>query len=488
MKNVLAFDFGASSGRAIIGSLCDGKISLKEVHRFSNDPVFIQKTLHWDILRLFHEIKQGILSAKNNGGFESIGIDTWGVDFGFLDKDGRLLENPVHYRDARTDNIVDEVFKIVSREEIYSRTGIQFMQFNTIFQLYYLSKYRKDLLDRADCFLLIPDLLGYFLTGEKSIEYTNASTTQLVNAKNRDWDFELIDKLGIPRKIFPKIVKSGTTKGMLSKEICFELGVPPVSVFSIGSHDTASAVMAVPTECEDFIYISCGTWALFGTETDIPYINEKSLLYNLTNEGGYNDTYRFLKNIMGLWLIQESRRQWIREGDAVTYADLEEEALAVDGFKAFIDPDFEAFGKPGNIPEYVSEYCRNTNQFIPETKGEIMRVIYESLALKFRVAFEQVKAVTGKNYEVIHIVGGGTKDKLLCKMAANACNTAVISGPIEATALGNVAAQLIANGDIKNLAEARKIIKDSEDTVIYKPTENWDDMYNKYVNIIKSGR
>ena len=484
MKNVLAFDFGASSGRAIIGSLDNGKIALKEVHRFSNDPVFVQNTLYWDILRLLFEIKQGILAAKNNGGFESIGIDTWGVDFGLLDSEGRLLENPVHYRDARTDDMMEEVFKLVPRQEIYERTGIQFMQFNTIFQLYYLAKYRRDLLDRADCFLITPDLLGYFLTGEKSVEYTNASTTQLVNAKTRDWDFELIDKLGIPRRIFPKIVKPGTIKGMLSPEICFELGVSTVPVVSIGSHDTASAVMAVPTEKKDFIYISCGTWALFGTETEVPYINEMSARYNLTNEGGYNDTYRFLKNIMGLWLIQESRRQWIREGDAVTYADLEEKALAVEGFKAFVDPDFDLFGKPGNIPQLVSEYCKNTDQFVPETQGEIMRVIYESLALKFRVAFEHIKAVTGKNYEVIHVVGGGTKDKLLCKMAADACNADVVSGPIEATALGNVAAQLIACGDIKDLAEARKIIRQSENTIVYKPTENWDSAYSKYKNIL----
>ena len=483
-KNVLAFDFGASGGRAIIGSLYDEKIGLKEVHRFSNDPVFVGNTLYWDVLRLLFEIKQGILAAKKDGGFESIGIDTWGVDFGLLDAEGRLIENPVHYRDARTDCMMDEVFEIVSRDEIYSRTGIQFMQFNTLFQLYYLAKYRKDLLDRVDCLLFMPDLLGYFLTGEKSAEYTIASTSQLINAKTRNWDFELIDKLGIPRRIFPKIFKPGSIKGMLSEEICFELGVASVPVVSIGSHDTASAVMAVPTEKDDFIYISCGTWSLFGTETDIPHINEKTALYNLTNEGGYDDTYRFLKNIMGLWLIQESRRQWIREGDAVTYADLEEKALAVEGFRAFVDPDFDIFGKPGNIPKFISEYCESTNQFVPKTQGEIMRVVYESLALKFRFAFDNIKNVTGRDYKVIHIMGGGTKDNLLCKMAANACNVRVVAGPIEATAFGNVAAQLIACGDLKNLAEARKIIKQSENTITYNPTENWDEEYNKYKKIL----
>ncbi|MBR5239539.1 MAG: rhamnulokinase [Clostridia bacterium] len=484
-KNVLAFDFGASSGRAIIGSYDDNKISLKEVHRFPNDPVYVGGTLYWDVLRLLFEIKQGILAAHHNGGFDSIGIDTWGVDFGLIDKDGRLLENPVHYRDSRTDTIMEEVFQIVPKEEIYQKTGTQFMNFNTIFQLYYLAKYRKDLLDRADCFLLFPDLLAYFLTGEKTVEYTHASTTQLINAETREWDFDLIDKLGIPRRLFPNIVKPGTQKGMLSKEICDELGVPSVPVCAVGSHDTASAVMAVPSEKEDFIYISCGTWSLFGTEAKEPYINEKSQKYNLTNEGGYNDTIRFLKNIMGLWLIQESRRQWIREGFAVTYGDLEKEALAEEAFKCFIDSDYPIFGKPGNLPLHIKEYCKNTNQYVPERRGEVMRCIYESLALKYRYAFENIQDVTGKKYEVIHIVGGGTKDNLLCQMTANSCGVDVVAGPIEATALGNVAAQLIAGGDIKDLKEARQIIKNSETTTTYSPkdVEAWDKAYQEFLKL-----
>jgi rhamnulokinase/L-fuculokinase len=486
-KNVLAFDFGASSGRAIVGNLKNGKITLNEVHRFSNDPVFVNGTLYWDTLRLFFEIKQGILAAHHNGGFDSIGIDTWGVDFGLIDKDGRLIENPVHYRDARTDGIMDEVFEIVSKDEIYSRTGIQFMQLNTIFQLFYLAKYRMDLLERADCFLLSADLFSYFLTNEKTVEYTNASTTQLLNANTREWDFELIDKLGIPRHIFPKIVKPGTKKGMLSEEICKELRVPSVPVIAIGSHDTASAVMAVPTTKEDFIYISCGTWSLFGTEVNEPYINEKSAEYNLTNEGGFDNTIRFLKNIMGLWLIQESRRQWIREGRAVTYGDLEKEALAVSPFKAFVDPDFDSFAKPGDIPTLVTEFCKDTKQYAPRSRGEIMRCIYESLALKYRLAFEQIKSVTGKEFQVVHIVGGGTKDNLLCQMTANSCGVNVIAGPIEATALGNVAAQFMANGDIKDLKEARKIILESEQTVIYEPKDEelWEKAFEIYKKIVK---
>lgn len=485
-KKVLAFDFGASSGRAIIGDFSDGKISLKEVHRFPNDPVEIRGTLYWDALRLFHEIKQGILKAHHEGGFDSIGIDTWGVDFGLLDKDGRLLENPVHYRDTRTDNIPEEVFKIVPKEEIYKRTGNQIMSINTIFQLYYLAKYRPEILERADKMLLIPDLFAYFLTGEKTVEYTHASTTQLLNFETKDWDFELIEKLGIPKHIFPKIVKPGEKKGMVSDEICKELGIKSVPVYAIGSHDTASAVLAVPTQKEDFIYVSCGTWSLFGTETDIPYINEKSIKYNLTNEGGFGGKIRFLKNIMGLWLIQEARRQWIREGQDVSYADLEKDAVAEKGFVSFIDPDYDTFAKPGNMPEFVRDYCKMTNQPVPENRGQVMRTIYESLALKYRKAFNDIIDVTGKSYDVIHIVGGGTKDRLLCQMAADACNTTVVAGPIEATALGNVAAQLIASGDIKDMWQAREIIRNSEATKTFSPKSSaeWDEAYKKYINVI----
>lgn len=485
-KKVLAFDFGASSGRAIIGDFSDGKISLKEVHRFPNDPVEIRGTLYWDALRLFHEIKQGILKAHHEGGFDSIGIDTWGVDFGLLDKDGRLLENPVHYRDTRTDNIPEEVFKILPKEEIYKRTGNQIMSINTIFQLYYLAKYRPEILERADKMLLIPDLFAYFLTGEKTVEYTHASTTQLLNFETKDWDFELIEKLGIPKHIFPKIVKPGEKKGMVSDEICKELGIKSVPVYAIGSHDTASAVLAVPTQKEDFIYVSCGTWSLFGTETDIPYINEKSIKYNLTNEGGFGGKIRFLKNIMGLWLIQEARRQWIREGQDVSYADLEKDAVAEKGFVSFIDSDYDTFAKPGNMPEFVRDYCKMTNQPVPENRGQVMRTIYESLALKYRKAFNDIIDVTGKSYDVIHIVGGGTKDRLLCQMAADACNTTVVAGPIEATALGNVAAQLIASGDIKDMWQAREIIRNSEATKTFSPKSpvEWDEAYKKYINVI----
>lgn len=483
-KKVLAFDYGASSGRAILGSFNDQNIKLKEVHRFSNDPVSVSGTLYWDILRLFHEMKHGILAAKHENGFDSIGIDTWGVDFGLLGSDGRLLENPVHYRDTRTDGIIDEVLSILTKKEIYEHTGIQLLNFNTIFQLYYLAKYRKDLLSRAETFLLIPDIFGYFLTNEKSIEYTNATTTQLVSAKTGDWDFELIDKLGIPRRIFPKIIQPGSIKGILSDEICAELGVSPVPVVAVGSHDTASAVAAVPCKTENFIYVSCGTWSLFGTESTKPYINNKTLSYNLTNEGGVQNTYRLLKNIMGLWLIQESRRQWQREGEDLSYAELEKLALSEKNFQSFIDPDLTPLGKPGNLPKRISRFCCDTNQIVPISKGAIMRTIYESLALKYRYTFEQIKDITQKNFEEIHVVGGGTKDHLLCQMTANACGLPVIAGPIEATVFGNIIVQLMAADEISDLKEARTILRNTVETTKYEPNENWDIAYEKFLKIL----
>ena len=313
-KQVLAFDFGGGSGRAILGSLEDGKIQMKEVYRFSNDPVIINGTMYWDTLRHFFEIKQGIVKAKQEGGFESIGIDTWGVDFGLLDEHGALLESAVHYRDDRTLGMQEEVFKAIPKERVYELTGLQFENFNTIFQLYSLVKKRPWLLEKADKMLLTPDLFNYFLTGEKKAEYTMAATTQLLDAKKKEWSEEILEALQIPKHILPEIVPSGTVIGTLQPAICEELGVDPAKVIAITGHDTQSAVVSVPTQNEDFIFISCGTWSLFGTELQGPVIGEKSLECNVSNEGGYGNTTTLLKNIIGLWLAQESRRQWIREG------------------------------------------------------------------------------------------------------------------------------------------------------------------------------
>ncbi len=481
-KRILAFDFGASSGRAILGTYDGERIQMEEIHRFSNDPVNIAGVFHWDVLRLFHEIKQGITKAVHAGGFDAIGIDTWGVDFGLIDKKGRLINNPVHYRDARTVGMMDKVFETIPKDELYGRTGIQFAAFNTIFQLAYLQQNEPEVLAQADKLLLMPDLFAYLLTGEMRAEYTNVSTTQCLDPITGDWAYDLLDRLQIPRRLFPQIIDAGETYGLLSDAICEELGAPKVPVIAVATHDTGSAVVSVPSSEKDFIFISCGTWSLFGTELAKPVINETSFKFNVTNEGGYGRTTRFLKNIMGLWLIQESRRQWIREGFDVSYGDLEREALACEPFRCFINPDADDFVAPGNLPKRVQEFCRRTGQYVPQSRGEIMRCIYESLAMKYRYTFKAIHEVTGLDYKTIHMIGGGTKDRLLCQMAADACNAHVIAGPIEATATGNIAVQLIALGELKDLAEARKVIAVSEDPKFYEPQNAaaYDEAYNRF--------
>ncbi len=487
MKKVLAFDFGASSGRAIIGSFDGEKITLKEVHRFTNDPVDLGGTLYWDVLRLFYEIKQGIVKAKIAGGFDSIGIDTWGVDFGLIDKNGRLLENPVHYRDKRTSGLVEESFKSVPRQKMYDITGIQFMELNTLFQLISLKKQRPEMLERADKMLFMPDLFAYFLTGKMCSEYSIASTSQLIDINTRSWSKELLDAFGIKESLFAPLTEPGTQLGNLSKEICEECGVESVPVISVCGHDTQSAITAVPCESGDFAFLSSGTWSLFGTELRKPIVNETSLKINITNEGGFGGTTGFLKNIIGLWLIQESRRQWQREGKDYSYADLEKLALSEEPFKCFIDPDAPEFVPQGNIPERVREFCRKTGQYVPESVGEIMRCIYESLAMKYRMTFEKLCECTGKDYPVIHVIGGGTKDGLLCRMTASSCGKTVKAGPIEATVMGNVAVQLMSDGTIGSISEARKAVAASESLKTYEPenTDEWIKAYGSFVKIAK---
>ena len=487
MKKVLAFDFGASSGRAIIGSFDNGKISLQEIHRFSNDPVKVNGTLYWDVLRLLHEIKQGIVRAKMAGGFDSIGIDTWGVDFGLIDKDGRLLENPVHYRDPRTAGLVEEAFKTIPKEKLYKITGIQFMELNTLFQLISLRRQRPELLERADKMLFMPDLLAYFLTGKMCAEYSIASTSQLIDIENRTWSKELLEAFDIPESLFAPLVQPGTVLGELTDEICEELGVDKVPVISVCGHDTQSAITAVPCPEGDFAFLSSGTWSLFGTELKTPIVDETSLKINITNEGGIDGTIGLLKNIIGLWLIQESRRQWQREGQDYSYAELEKLALKEEPFKCFIDPDAPEFTPQGNIPRRVQEFCKKTGQYVPQSVGEIMRCIYESLAMKYRLTFEKLCDCTNKDYPVIHVIGGGTKDGLLCQMTANSCDRTVKAGPIEATVMGNVAVQFMSDGTIKDVAHARQAVADSETLKVYNPenADEWKQAYPRFVEIAK---
>lgn len=476
---VLALDFGASSGRAIIGSFDGEKISLKEIHRFTNDPVILLDTMYWDILRLFHDIKIGLIKTKKEGEIKSLGIDTWGVDFGLLNKDGRLLENPVHYRDARTKGMMEKVFAKLDKNTVYKITGNQFMELNTIFQLMALKEKQPELLEKAETLLLMPDLLNYFLSNKKCTEYTIASTTQLLNAKTKEWSSEIIENLDLPKNIFTNIIQPGTKIGKLSKQISEELGIDAIDIIAVAGHDTQSAMVAVPTQEDDFIFLSCGTWSLLGTELTSPIINETSADLNITNEGGIGNKTSFLKNIVGLWLIQESRRQWIREGKEYGFGELEQMASKIGLVNSFIDTDSEEFIPSGNIPKRIQEYCKRTGQYIPQNEAEIVRCIDQSLAIKYRFALEQIEMATGKKYDTLNIIGGGIQSKLLCQLTANICGRKVIAGPVEATVMGNIVLQLMALGEIKDIKEARRIIANSENVTVYVPQEdeNWDEIY-----------
>ena len=483
MRRVLTFDFGASSGRAIIGSYEKGKLEMKEVHRFTNDPVMINGVLYWDILRLFHEIKQGIVAAKLDGGFDAIGIDTWGVDYGIIDVDGNLAENPVCYRDTNAYGIEKEVYKIVSEEELYLRTGVQYQPFNSIYRLFNTVKNYGRKIDSCDKILFIPDLFAYFLTGAKRTELTFAGTTNLLDPVTKQWDWELIERLGMPKSIFADLIKPGETYGLLKEDIAEELGCPRVPVIAVASHDTASAIFSIPTSEKDFVYISCGTWSLFGTELQNPILKKEAMEAQYTNEGGYDDTIIFLKNIMGMWIFQETCRQWKREGKEFNYKILDDAAAATKPYMSFINPDDQVFSPYGNMPKRIKEFCKKTGQPIPETDGEICRCIYQSLAMKYRQSLEYLEKITGKTYDRIHMVGGGINNRLVCQFAADFCNRTVYAGPIEATATGNALAQLIALGEVKDVWEARKIIADNTDMAIYtpNPTEESEEAYKEFL-------
>jgi len=482
---VLAIDFGASTGRAIIGSFDGEKITLEEIHRFENTPISTENALYWDFDMQFGEIKIALKKAAEYSPV-SVGIDTWGVDFGLIGKDGKLLENPAHYRDSRTDNIFEKAFAIMPKKEIYEQTGIQFMQFNTLYQLLSLKLYRNDFLKRADKLLFVPNLFNYHLTGKMQSEYSFVSTTQLQNPRTGKLDDKILDAFEIDKSIFAEIVDSGSDAGTLKSEICQELNIKPIKIVNVAAHDTASAVVAVPSTDDDFLYISSGTWSLMGIENDTPIINEQSFAEDFTNEGGYNRNVRFLKNIMGLWLVQESRRQWKREGEDISFAELEKQALDAPSFRSFIDTEDTVFLHAGDIPSRIREFCKNSGQPVPETKGEIMRCIYESLAFKYRSTKEKIEKLVGKTYDTVHIVGGGGKDKLLCQFSANATGSKVITGPTEATALGNIAVQLIADGKIKDIKEARKIIANSSSLETYLPndSESFNTAYQKFIKLI----
>ncbi|HZG55660.1 rhamnulokinase [Paenibacillus sp.] len=487
--SVLAFDLGASSGRAVAGRLEGGKLVVEEIHRFPNDPVQVGGRLYWDILRLYHEIKQGIVKARQRGlDIRSVGIDSWAVDFGLIGANGELIANPYHYRDHHTDGMMEETFAKLSKASIYAKTGLQFLQFNTMYQLAALAKADSPALAAADKLLMIPDLLRYFLTGVMTGEYTNASTTQLLGAVSRDWDDELLAGVGVKRSLLPAVAQPGTVVGPLTPALQEELLVGPIPVVTVAEHDTASAVVAVPALDADFAYLSCGTWSLLGTELDRPVLTEQALAWNFTNEGGIGGTYRLLKNIMGLWLVQECKRAWDKAGGAShSFAELAALAAAAPAHAAYIDPDDDRFLNPSDMPSEIRAYCRETGQAVPDTEGEVIRCVLESLAMKYRLVLERTEALAGKTFGGLHIVGGGIQNELLCRLTANAIRRPVWTGPAEGSAIGNVVVQLIAAGDIAGLAEGRRLVRDSFGIATYEPedAETWAAEYERFLRIVK---
>jgi rhamnulokinase len=468
----LAFDFGAESGRAIIGILENEKIQIEEIHRFPNKQIKILGHIHWDVLALFEEMKKGMSIAvqKGHSDINSIGIDTWGVDFGLIGKENNILGFPYCYRDSRTNGVMEELFNVVPRQEVYGATGIQFMQFNSLFQLFSYAKTESSLLDIADKLLFMPDLFNFLLTGQKKSEYSIASTSQMLNAKNRTWDKELITKLGLPLHILPEIILPGTIIGKLLPEIANEVGLNEIDVIAPGCHDTASAVAAVPAQEKNWAYLSSGTWSIVGVESDHPIISEESLKFNFTNEGGVENKIRFLSNVMGMWLLQQTRKSWQKPGDDLSYDELAKLALNAEAFKCLIDPDDNSFLNPPDMPAAIIEYCKKKNLTAPESKGEFVRCILESLALKYKLLVDRINAMQKNKIEVLHIVGGGSQNEILNQFTADACGIPVIAGPVECTALGNILVQAIAKKKISSIQEGRKIIENSFSLKTYLPT------------------
>ncbi len=485
-KTILVFDFGASSARAMFCKYEDGKISLEEIHRFENRPVVEGGHLRWDIDELWEQMKIAISFGVFNGGFDAISIDTWGVDFGLLDKNGELLEKPVHYRDERTNGMPEEVYGKFPAEDLFMKSGIQPMNINTIFQLHYLAKHEANTLFRAEKMLMMPDLFAYLLTGNTKAEFTEATTSQLIDQKAKGWNLKLIEGLELPKRIFCPIIHPGEVYGTLKQELAEEFRIESVPVYACCSHDTASAVLAVPTKDEHFAFLSCGTWTLFGTELRHPIVTKEALDMELTNEGGYGGTTTLLKNIMGLWLIQETRRYYKKQGEDYSFADLEKMAREAEPFKSFINPNDQSFTAPEDMPLKIQEFCRRTNQPVPETVGEVMRCIYQSLACEFALTLDKISALTGLSYSRVHMIGGGTKDKLLCSLTAEAAGVPAVAGPVEATALGNGICTLVACGEIESIAKAREIIISSGLTEEFVPTEHdkWLPALEKYKSII----
>lgn len=485
-RNVLAFDAGGGSTRMLQIGFDGSRLSIRQTARYPNGPVIMGKSLYWDILGIWRDLKSGLAEASAEGGeIASIGIDTWGNDFVLLDKKGYMIENPYSHRDNRTAGLVGEVNEKLGGMELYSRNGIQHVRMNTMYQMYHMAKERPYILEIADKFLFLPDLLAYHLTGMQYNEYTMATISQLYSYEMSDWDRPLMQMLGIPDRIFSSVIMPGEEIGRLLPSVCAEIGIKPCRLTAVGSHDTGSAVAAVPELDGPVLYISSGTWSIVGTETDAPVINADAYRLNYSNEGGVNDKIRLLKNVMGLWIIQEIRRKLAVDGQKYSFAELSSLAEAAEPFCAVIDPDDEAFYEPSDMPETVREYCRRTGQRVPEDTGSIVRTVLESLAFKYRYVIEGLERITGSKFDRIHIVGGGSQNTLLNVFTADCCARPVYAGPSEATALGNGLVQLISLGELSGYDQARSLIMSSFPPEVSMPsdTDRWDEQYHRFIKL-----
>lgn len=487
----LAIDLGAESGRVIAGLYDGTRVRLEELHRFPNGPVPVAETLRWDVLRLWSEIQAGLMKAASRFGdaIVSIGVDTWGVDYVLLSRNGEILGQPYNYRDPRTGGLLDFALTRVPRSEIFAETGLQFMEINTLYQLLAMHRANAPLLALADRFLLMPDFFHWLLCGSRVVEFTNATTTQCFHPTKNDWAFDLLRKLDLPEHIFPKVVPPGTNLGKLREDVARRCGIARVDVVAPATHDTAAAVAAVPTErtgSASWAYISSGTWSLMGVEVQNAILTDRALELNVTNEGGIDGTYRLLKNIMGLWLVQECRRSFERNGQSYDYGLLTQMAEDSLPFRSLVDPDDRRFLNPPDMPGALRSWCEQTGQDAPENEGQLIRCALESLAFKYRMVLGWLEELTGERIEVIHIVGGGSQNVLLNQFTANACGRPVVTGPVEATALGNVLVQARTSGEIGTLEEIRSVVRASSELKRYEPSDHaaWQEAYGRFRELL----
>lgn len=486
-RNYIAFDLGASNGRAIVGRFDGEKLTMDEIHRFANDYIDCNGIKYWDTLALFSHLKTGLSKYTIDHGktLASMGIDTWGVDYGLLDRNDQLISNAISYRNSQ-DNTMKAAWEKIGRRELFDLTGIAHQNFNTVYQLY-ARKLRNDPgIENAKKMLFMPDLLGFFLTGEYASEYTITSTSMLYDPFERTWNWKIIDALGLPRQIFTQIQPSASKRGRLLKSIADELGSDRVDFIAVGEHDTASAVAAVPGQGE-FAFLSSGTWSLFGTETNEPIISDEMYNAGYSNEGTVQGGFRPLRNIMGLWLIQQCKREWTKRGENISYDEIVQQARAAEPFRSIIDADYSEFFSTEHMEDAIARYCIKTSQPVPETKGQFARCIYESLALKYRWGMDRLEEIRSSRLEALHIVGGGIQNKLLNQFAANAIGRPVITGPIEGACIGNLLSQAIALGDISGIDQLREVVRASFDVERYEPqdSDSWEEAYSRFLGLLE---